>query len=107
MYNVTPSALSTSKAYAISANATGISSRMGGSAAKKPKLDGSLSRMEAADSLTARASFTAPGPDRSVQPGAVRESILVDMPSSVMSSLVDSMDHFGNFHPDGSPLLWR
>lgn len=41
-------------------------------------MGGSLSRIEAADSLLARpAKFAAGGPYRSVQPGAVTESMLV------------------------------
>ena len=106
MNSVTPSALSTSKAYAISANVAGISSRTGGRVAKKPNLDESLSRIEAADSLTLRASSAAGASDRIVQPGAVSESMQVDMPSSTISSLVELTDHVGSLHPEGSPLLF-
>lgn len=32
--------------------------------------------------------------------------MLADIPSSFMSFLVDSKDHSGNYHLEGSPLLW-
>lgn len=64
-----------------------------------------MSRIEAACSLTDLASFAAAGPWRIVQPGAVRERIVVLIASSSITRLLLSAVQTGRLQPDGSPLL--
>lgn len=78
----------------------------GGREAKKPKVEGEESRIEAACSFTERASSAAAAPWRMVQPGAVREKMVVEIERSAMRLWLASVDHAGSAHPEGSPPVF-
>ena len=101
--SVTPSAFSSSSAYAISASAADVFVKVG-IAAKKPYLDGFSSRKEARYSFVCRASLAASSPSRVSGPGAVREKIVVVMPRVLENFSSSARVHVGVHEPDGSPL---